>query len=185
MVRDNDTQPPGPGLLRHSPDEEIKDLLNPESAHPQHDDKGCRSSRSRSRSRKRTTHEDTNDATNDHQRRLERLAAEFVPAKDSVESAVQYLKPRIQQILHRIRMAEIAINNLSEVADDITNLPTILKCLNVGQQRVAALEAKYEDALRAPPNASSSSKFRTVVTRTTTTTTMLEPAYSSEGSDHD
>ena len=96
-------------------------------------------------------HEDTNDATNDHQRRLERLAAEFVSAKDSVESAVQYLKPRIQQILHRIRMAEIAINNLSEVADDITNLPTILKCLNVGQQRVAALEAKSEDALRAPP----------------------------------
>ena len=118
----------------------------------------------RSRSRSRTP----------PQKRLQKLAEELVKTKDRVDTAVRYLKPQIQTVLHKVRAAEIAVNKLAEVSDDIKNMPTIINCLKLGTNRVLELEGMYEDTLDLVGSSlRPGGSLRTVVR--TTTTTLIRP----------
>lgn len=108
------------------------------------------------------------------QKRLQKLAEELVKTKDRVDTAVRYLKPQIQTVLHKVRAAEIAVNKLAEVSDDIKNMPTIINCLKLGTNRVLELEGMYEETLDLVGSSlRPGGSLRTVVR--TTTTTLIRP----------
>ena len=106
--------------------------------------------------------------------RLQKLAEELVKTRERVDTAVRYLKPQIQSVLHKVREAEVAVNKLAQVSDDIKNMPTIINCLKLGTKRVLELERMYEDTLDSVGSSlRPGGSLRTVVR--TTTTTLIQP----------
>lgn len=77
---------------------------------------------------------------------LNEMENEIVRMRESINLAVCHIMPDVKKLMARVKLAENALNNLKMFAEDAKNLPTLLRTLQAGTNRLQSLEEQYQDA---------------------------------------